>query len=981
MQMGVGLRGPVPILGLVLLVIIYTASCSYLTEPPIKLLTVSSYAVRFPAAKSKYRTSIQNGKDEAVDMQSIDVLNGFPTQKLVLQPGGCATYILPVQKGQRYMFVEPARKKRAMYADYCGKGKVNIKARVSKDFSFSCFNDTNDCSSKSCLGDLKDIVDLKASGQQLHVDVCADPKSVNEGRVWELKLSVSDDPQKLNGVMQNDAALRLRHTQDIPEFNTQISITSLVGKRAVGKSTIASLLSGNETMFVTGSSTRGTTTTGADISTVIPTKDYAAVISKKIGKPTFTPKKTLPMFLVDSEGMNLRGDAFDFATTSPPAVVAKMIIWVGEGTLQTAGILHDIGKYLDGLDQIIMGGQSSGTTCDPKKPTFGHFAIVLNKMLGASSDEQLFAEIMTDEPDYIEGYDQRNQIRDKLRKCFAGLTVHGLPKMNSAPSYANLDERFKQGLSKIVDTILDSTTTPRTVSVGPMSLEMNATNAENIMYTVIKQANKGKIDLTGLDSFWSFKEEEVRIALDKAKQNLNVASVACRPKASQPNIGSVECTPCVCAFNKKLVDQTVADVTKVVQSSKQEAAIYFKADSTAQVNQITDIINQWKMSLRCEGVGVFNSIGDYHKKIFDMGSGADLSRLKIGTNHVSDVKVESAFFCNHNSLAHFNTAINIEASNVYIHDDSSIDLNAPGKKCDGKNGEVNKPDGSNGCDGEKGRGFTLNGKKLLKGSAASLRIVSRGGAGGNGGNGQTGPRGKDGAKGANGANGVRGKDGGRGADNTAIPTDGDAQNADGVAALGKLVRTVNGDQGHHCSCRAVKHTITQYYEYNKVSQTTGNPGGKGTDGTDAKDGLPGGNGSNGGVGGKGGNGGKGGDSGDIKLVGIKGLTLHVERVGGTGGMGRCQNKKFTAEKFSEDSCSCNVFHCHCRGVGGSFTARNFQKSFGPATNCNQGRKGDNGKPGKTAKNGAQGKPGSPGAKGADGKPGAPGASKNEDIHA
>ena len=136
-------------------------------------------------------------------------------------------------------------------------------------------------------------------------------------------------------------------------------------------------------------------------------------------------------------------------------------------------------------------------------------------------------------------------------------------------------------------------------------------------------------------------------------------------------------------------------------------------------------------------------------------------------------------------------------------------------------------------------GFTLNGKKLLKGSAGSLRIVSRGGPGGNGGNGQTGPRGKDGAKGANGANGVRGKDGGRGADNTAIPTDGDAQNADGVAALGKLVRTVNGDQGHHCSCRAVKHTITQYYEYNKVSQSTGNPGGKGTDGTDAKDGLPG----------------------------------------------------------------------------------------------------------------------------------------------
>ena len=115
-------------------------------------------------------------------------------------------------------------------------------------------------------------------------------------------------------------------------------------------------------MFVTGSSTRGTTTTGADISTVIPTKDYAAVISKKIGKPAFTPKKTLPMFLVDSEGMNLRGDAFDFATTSPPAVVAKMIIWVGEGTLQTAGKLMHKPRYAVGAQLHTSSSQVSCMT-------------------------------------------------------------------------------------------------------------------------------------------------------------------------------------------------------------------------------------------------------------------------------------------------------------------------------------------------------------------------------------------------------------------------------------------------------------------------------------------------------------------------------------------------------------------------------------------------------------------------------------------
>ena len=32
------------------------------------------------------------------------------------------------------------------------------------------------------------------------------------------------------------------------------------------------------------------------------------------------------MFLIDSEGMGVRGDAFDFITTSPPAVIAKVFI-------------------------------------------------------------------------------------------------------------------------------------------------------------------------------------------------------------------------------------------------------------------------------------------------------------------------------------------------------------------------------------------------------------------------------------------------------------------------------------------------------------------------------------------------------------------------------------------------------------------------------------------------------------------------------
>ena len=47
----------------------------------------------------------------------------------------------------------------------------------------------------------------------------------------------------------DEAKLRLREVQNVPEFNTQLSFVSIVGGRGVGKSTVASLLSGNASMF------------------------------------------------------------------------------------------------------------------------------------------------------------------------------------------------------------------------------------------------------------------------------------------------------------------------------------------------------------------------------------------------------------------------------------------------------------------------------------------------------------------------------------------------------------------------------------------------------------------------------------------------------------------------------------------------------------------------------------------------------------
>ena len=64
------------------------------------------------------------------------------------------------------------------------------------------------------------------------------------------------------GELMEEARERLRSLEEVVELNTQLTIVSIVGGRGVGKSTVASLLSGNSSMFTVGSGSVGTTTTG-----------------------------------------------------------------------------------------------------------------------------------------------------------------------------------------------------------------------------------------------------------------------------------------------------------------------------------------------------------------------------------------------------------------------------------------------------------------------------------------------------------------------------------------------------------------------------------------------------------------------------------------------------------------------------------------------------------------------------------------------
>ncbi len=69
-------------------------------------------------------------------------------------------------------------------------------------------------------------------------------------------------------------------------------------------------------------------------------------------------------------------------------------------------------------------------------------------------------------PDFIEGSEERNQIRDKIRQCFDGVSVHGLPYLRDIPEgegvdYPYLSERFQQGLAAISNTIVEKLPVPK----------------------------------------------------------------------------------------------------------------------------------------------------------------------------------------------------------------------------------------------------------------------------------------------------------------------------------------------------------------------------------------------------------------------------------------------------------------------------------------------------------------------------------------
>ena len=142
------------------------------------------------------------------------------------------------------------------FQDYCDKAPINIEAtsydppKRSYDDCFVEYPSVDPCSSKACHPFIRSILTPDSEVvENIHFKMCVPADSNRLGAIWEINFSTSNDSSKLEGFFVDAARERFRELQSTPEYNTQLSFVSIVGGRGVGKSTVASLLSGNASMF------------------------------------------------------------------------------------------------------------------------------------------------------------------------------------------------------------------------------------------------------------------------------------------------------------------------------------------------------------------------------------------------------------------------------------------------------------------------------------------------------------------------------------------------------------------------------------------------------------------------------------------------------------------------------------------------------------------------------------------------------------
>ena len=149
----------------------------------------------------------------------------------------------------------------------------------------------------------------------------------------------------------------------------------------------------------------------------------------------------------------------------------------------------------------------------------------------------------------------------------------------------------------MANTIIEKSVVLRNVTVGGLSLEFNSTTAEGIISTVIEEANEGKIDLTGFQSFWKIVIFQVENELAQSQSTLDVSLPLC----SLDKL--VKCSECACIFRNDVIDQTLKNIEIIFEMSSKQSLQMFGEDVTDLIaEEYENVIEPWVTDNQCAGV-------------------------------------------------------------------------------------------------------------------------------------------------------------------------------------------------------------------------------------------------------------------------------------------------------------------------------------------------------------------------------------------
>ena len=147
------------------------------------------------------------------------------------------------------------------------------------------------------------------------------------------------------------------------------------------------------------------------MSPVIPSRDWIDIwnnVPESMNTILFRPEylSNYPLFIVDCEGMGLRGNEFDFLINSVPGIMSKNIVWMGilDDVLPILDILEDIQKFLDYLQNInnLLDPMIKPINTNDKKRCmesyYGHLIIILRS---EKSDNDLQDLLMKNQGNYF----------------------------------------------------------------------------------------------------------------------------------------------------------------------------------------------------------------------------------------------------------------------------------------------------------------------------------------------------------------------------------------------------------------------------------------------------------------------------------------------------------------------------------------------------------------------------------------------------